>query len=461
MSTLLVLWDDASLWGLLVARALKAYGLPHRFVRGHEVQNGILSRLDASLFMVPGGSAKAKAVSLGHKGSDAIRNFVREGGHYIGVCGGAGLALNWHNGDEIAGLGLCPWGRGAFDDRLQHFMSGHLHVSLACGRQEKTREDACLAPQCPAEQRGEVCEREGTTQCKKLSEFGSSLLPPYSLGPEEEALLPVWWPGRFEQEETPEVEVLARYSGPGPDFWLTDLPISSLPPNTFEIWNNLYGISVTPTFLEGQPCVIRGNYGKGSYLISYSHLETPDSPFANAWLAHLFRTLAGLEPVIDVTPPWDMAAEPVLWDDSDLAFVEECLAAVAAVGLEHGIFFQRNEWLLGWRAGIPGANVNSLLATIRVIRRTVPCEESKVYWQTIREKIISAAEFFRQAGTEYLLSERLSQTLTKILPDTVPQYVLRDQRNALFGPPMQAGGVFLSLLGPLDHLAFLQLRHQG
>ncbi len=459
MSTLLVLWDDASLWGLLMARALKAYGLPHRFVRGHEIQNDILTRQKSSLFFVPGGSAKAKALNLGSKGSEAIRNFVNQGGHYLGVCGGAGLALNWNNGDGSAGLGLCPWGRGAFDDRLQHFMSGHLYVSLACGRRNSSQGE-CDAPACPAKTRGEVCEHDGTEACKILSSFGSSLLPPYTVGHEGEALLPVWWPGRFEQENTPQVEVLARYNGPGPDFWLTDLPISSLPPNTFDAWHNLYGISVTPSFLEGQPCVVRGEYGKGSYLISYSHLETPDSPFANAWLAHIIRELAHLEPDVDVTPPWDIEGEPILWDDKELEIVENHIAAVAAVGLEHGIFFRRNEWLLGWRAGIPGANVNSLLATIRVIRRTQPCEEAKQFWLTIRDKIVPAAALFEQAGVEYLLSERLSQTLTKILPDTVPQYVLRDQRNALFGPPMQAGGVYLALLGPLDNLAFLQLRKQ-
>jgi hypothetical protein len=41
----------------------------------------------------------------------------------------------------------------------------------------------------------------------------------------------------------------------------------------------------------------------------------------------------------------------------------------------------------------------------------------------------------------------------------LPAVLLREQREALFGPPMRAGGLYQELISPLDHLAYLQLPH--
>ena len=70
---------------------------------------------------------------------------------------------------------------------------------------------------------------------------------------------------------------------------------------------------------------------RGSYTLSYSHLETPGSPQANAWLAHLLRSLAGLSPHTDATPSWDVAAQPVLWPDAPATATTAMMAASAKV----------------------------------------------------------------------------------------------------------------------------------
>lgn len=49
-----------------------------------------LRKLD--VLLVPGGSGRSTALALGEPGRDAIRQFVQEGGGYIGICGGAFLA---------------------------------------------------------------------------------------------------------------------------------------------------------------------------------------------------------------------------------------------------------------------------------------------------------------------------------------------------------------------------------
>ena len=126
-----LLWDDSHIWGLLAARAVMAMGLPHKLVRASEIADGLLTGTPPSLLLVPGGNARHKAQSLGSQGIGEIRNYVGNGGKYLGFCGGAGLALTWgENSGGPAGLGLCPWKRARFEERVQHFMSGHLHVAL-------------------------------------------------------------------------------------------------------------------------------------------------------------------------------------------------------------------------------------------------------------------------------------------------------------------------------------------
>ncbi len=421
MPLVYILWDDSQIWGLLAARGAKAMGLPHRLVRGREIAGGLLSRRPPALLLVPGGNARHKAQSLGAKGLQAVRAYVEEGGRYLGFCGGAGLALTWEG--LPPGLGLCPWRRAGFEDRLQHFMSGHLHVSL------------------PA-------------QHKKRAELVPPDLP-------ELPCLPVWWPGRFLAEEHEDITVLAVYERPAKDFWLADIPVDDLPPDAFAAWQDVYGLPFNPAFLAGQPCLLYGNFGKGAYILSYSHLETPDSPHANRWLAHLLHRFAGICPKRERIPPWQTRGKNPLWDDPLLRRMEDDLRHVLQTGLKHDLLFSRTQWLMGWRTGIPGAGLNNLRAALGMVRAKKPRAGSLQFWEEHKEALAEAMEMFRKGCIQYLLAERLALTLAKSLPETVSTAMLKDQRESLFGPPMQAGGLYRSLMEPLDELAFLQLAGEG
>ncbi|MDP3426764.1 MAG: BPL-N domain-containing protein, partial [Humidesulfovibrio sp.] len=287
MARVFVLWDESHLWGVLVLRALRALGLPHVILRAHDIAEGALAgkpaafgrfmgeaatsnpsdtpaQLDApallpALLIVPGGLARARAERLGPGGRQAIRDFVAAGGSYLGFCGGAGLALTSPRAGDS--LGLCPWGRMGFAGRLQHFLSGHVRLGLDTAQQ-------------------------------------------LALPDTRELLAPVWWPAQFAptkgdmrvqqgdvRVQQGDVRVLARYAGLGQDFWVADLNLALLPEETLSDWENLYGLQIRPDFLTGRPAVISGTYGQGRYVLSYPHLETPDSAQANAWFAHLLREL--------------------------------------------------------------------------------------------------------------------------------------------------------------------------
>ncbi len=402
-----VLWDESHLWGLLLWRALAAFGVPAILARAGDMP-ALLDR-KPRLLLVPGGWARGKAERLGCEGLAAVRRYVADGGAYLGFCGGAGLALTH------GGLDLCPWTRKGFTDRLQHFVSGHMRANLSA-------------------------ERGG--------------LVPESLP--EQPLLPVWWPARFNPEPSPGVSVLAAYDSPGPDLMVADIPLASLPDETLDDWQNLYGVRLWPHFMAGQPCVVASRLGSGRAVLSYAHLETPASRAANAWLAHLVAHLSGLEALNAPVPAWDLESLPVHWDDPALAETSERLADIVRLGQEHFLLFWRNPWLLGWRRGIPGAGITSLYALVRQIRACAPTDAASAYWRAQAAEFARVMELFHKGVTGYLLAERLAMTLASA-PDAVCLTGLKQQKSALFGPPPSSGGLYGRLLPVLEELARLIL----
>lgn len=84
-----------------------------RVVGPAEIGNGALEQFDAVIF--PGGSGSGQAEGIGKKGREAVRDFVRDGGGYLGICGGAYLAcenFSWSLGLLDARTKSSKWKRG-------------------------------------------------------------------------------------------------------------------------------------------------------------------------------------------------------------------------------------------------------------------------------------------------------------------------------------------------------------
>jgi hypothetical protein len=416
MSTVYVLWDDSHIWGLLLRRAVASFGIDYRIVQAQEIADGLLSRKPCGVLLVPGGNAKRKQQALGRRGMNEIREYVSGGGAYVGFCGGAGLGLAGK-----CGLGLCPWKRRGFADRLQHFVSGHMVV--------KPAEDSDLVP---------------------------DTLP-------ERPLAPVWWPARFDPHTGDDVRVLAEYRDTGPDFWIADLPIKDFPPRMLEDLETQFKINVEPRFMIGQPVAVEGEFGKGRYVLSYSHLETPASRDANRWLAHILSSLGGFEPIPDEktrVPAWPLGDLEHNWPDTDegrlLYRACDKLSEIISVGESHLLLFRRNPWLLGWRRGIPGSNINSLYALACEAAHLPPTDAAEAYLSEISEDFARTVEEFRQGTAGYLMAERLAMTMSESA-NPIPPRELKARREALFGPPMELGGLHGKLQGWLEELVRLQL----
>ncbi len=404
------LWDASHIWGLMALHTLQGMGVTHKVITCNEITHGVLLG-KPTLLLVPGGTASLKYQYLGSKGVQAIQEYIADGGNYLGFCGGAGLGLSHDHG-----LGLCPWKRAQYADRTQHLVSGHVRANI---------QKHSLSP-------------------------GTDMLS-----------LPIWWPARFAPEEGKDVTVLASYAAPGHDLYFGDIDLATLPPNTLDEWEDVYGVNMRTDFLFGKPCIITGNYGKGRYILSYSHLETPNSPDANAWLAMLLQELGGQKPQQNISPEWQIENLPLRWPlNSDTALLFAALDGVKKLlklGKEHHLLFRRTPWLYGWRTGMPGGAFNNLYTALCSILTHKPTEEAFEFWQEKKYVMAEYLPLFLQGAQSYLLAERLATTLAVPMPKAIDRKLLKEQQKRIFGSVMHSDGVHKELMLIVDKLLYLLL----
>lgn len=401
-ATYALLWDESHLWGILLHRAIQALGLPVTLINAAQIRTGRLDTLEPSTLLVPGGWARLKSLTLGETGREAIRDFVEHGGRYIGFCGGAGLALA--SEPRTPFLDLCTWSRKPARKRLPNF-SGHMRCQV------------CVDGSC------------------------------------QEAHLPVWWPSQFETDDAQALEVLATYQGPGQDFWSADLDWSGVAPAEVAQWEELYGINLDPGRLRGEPCIVRGTYGHGTFVLSYAHLETPHSPQANAFLARL----TDCDRNGSTVPAWDLSTESPSWDDQKLASMYAALVDLTRFGQNHFLLFWRTPWLLGWRRGVPGSPINFLLAMVWQARHAPPSPSAHAYW---REHGAACAELCTELCAQtrhYLLMERRILATSPSSPEASASPGLQRLKQELFGKFPGYGGRYGEILRVLDETIWLQL----
>jgi glutamine amidotransferase-like uncharacterized protein len=103
-------YADAGAWHIgtrSVVEALESAGVPCRLL-----DHSLLTPRDLQglkVIIVPGGYAYYEEMGAGRAGTDAIREFVRNGGTYLGICAGAYLAsaeVLWENERYIYNLRL-------------------------------------------------------------------------------------------------------------------------------------------------------------------------------------------------------------------------------------------------------------------------------------------------------------------------------------------------------------------
>ncbi len=407
-----MLWDESHLWGLMLWRALRDLEIPARIIRSSDIRRGVLSNHPPAGLLVPGGWARLKADSLGLAGKSSIRDYISAGGKYLGICGGAGLGLSSNSGSPC--LDLCNWSRKPMQDRLPNF-SGHVRCKVRLPHWKESRRDICL---------------------------------------------PVWWPSQFEpgDEASSEVRALAQYLEPDQDFWTADLPYSDLKQSDIFKWEQVYGINLNPGLLHREPCILHGTLGRGEFVLSYSHLETPQSRQANRLLRELLFTWLGWSVPREVkarVSSWDLKNITPAWDDNVLMRCRHGLEETIDLGRTHFLFYWRTPWLLGWRRGVPGSQVNFLYAMAGHALGQNPKDEAQDFWKGEKEAFEHHLDSFLARLKTYLTRERLAMSLALSSPEASSDLDLQQEKQELFGSFPGYGGLYGRLIQPLDHLLYL------
>jgi hypothetical protein len=391
-----LLWDHSLLWGVMLRRAMHHLGLSCELVRSEDIARGYLRSRSPTALLVPGGWASRKLRSLGDRGASAIASYVRSGGFYFGICGGAGMTLT---GSPESTLGLCPWGRKPMHRRLPN-CSGHVRLRIAEPRAAATsRERSILAP--------------------------------------------VWWPSQFDPVPRANVRVLASYLEPASDFWVADLPVQDLTEAQIAAWEESYRINLHPDRIRNDPAIILGSAGRGRYLLSYVHLESPGSAEANRWFCWLLGEFAGSGPPLHETWHWDLQEPPVAWEDPTLLQVESVLRQIVQAGQERGLFCWRTSWLLGWSRGVPGFALNALLALTSEALQSAPDDRAASRWKELERELLARAWQFRDLFLDYMDRHLVGDT------------GLEQRREKLVGPFPWQGGLFGRMADMLQEQVWL------
>lgn len=135
------LYDDAGAFGKGVPRITEQLGkvrdIKLTIVKGPEIAAGALEDFDVVIF--GGGSGSKQAAGIGDAGREQVRKFVKNGGGYIGICGGAYLAcsgFSWGLGVLNAKTVSPKWKRGRAEVRIEVNLEGQKVTGIPAKLQE-------------------------------------------------------------------------------------------------------------------------------------------------------------------------------------------------------------------------------------------------------------------------------------------------------------------------------------
>jgi len=310
-----LLWDKSFLWGFLAVRTFRDLGFSFDVLTATDVKAGAL--VNYQLLIVPGGWASLRSEELGVHGREEVQRYVYIGGAYVGICGGAGLALQVEEG-----LALVPVTRKPITDRLPNF-SGSIRVRQASSH-------------------------------------------PLWWSLQSEEVFHVWWPSQFNIAEPDDIQVLGRYGQPESDFCVSDLKVCEAlaAGGDWGQFEEAYRINLDPERIIDEPAVLEGRYGEGRVLLSYPHLETPGDAAGNMALFNIWYDLlntsgaradGGFHKVRPLT-----IREVDGKNFERIKRVTREARELVALGERNNLWSWRNSWLLQWKRGVRGAEFGTV-----------------------------------------------------------------------------------------------------
>lgn len=421
-----LLWDESFLWGVVSYKALKGAGLPFRLIRADDVRAGVLTEC-AALF-VPGGWASNKIRALGELGVSSIRQFVKEGGTYIGFCGGAGLATS-------DGLGLLDARRKPTIQRVPSY-GGRIRLRL--------RDDPLW---------------QGI----------------------DDPVFHAWWPSQLAVGDG--VSVLATYGEALADAFSSDLNVGdALSSGGWEELEAYYGINLDPRRMLDEPSVVRCEYGRGTVLLSLIHFDSPGDSNGVVVLRNLWKLIDGETSLQTAHQVPSCHSEP---SPSPLVETRPCLARTATelketvddliqLGSRNFLWFEQGPFMLQWRRGVRGLEYCTLKVLMDELTRLISgtgaakcagpmappffrTEQIAASAETQLDRIREILLPFVDEARLLLLLERRAMEREKLTFKETGDPRIQKMRERLFSTSKSHGGLFKEVIDLMDALLYMLL----
>jgi putative intracellular protease/amidase len=398
-------WDESFLWGLMSRKALCANRLAFDLVRSDDIGKGVLK--DYAMLFVPGGWASNKIKSLGDVGVAEIRRFVKDGGSYLGFCGGAGLAT-------LDGIGLLNVKRKPTKERVPSF-SGRIRLN-------------------PVEH-----------------EIWKGDVSP---------IFHAWWPSQFVVDGE-NIKVLATYGEALPDSFSSDLNVGDTMTNgNWDALERLYGINLDPGRLFNDPAVVEGRYGKGKVILSLVHFDTPEDRDGQAVLKNLWEYLAGEAAQQAAMNRGERAqTRPVRGELTEaVSEFEVKIEELISLGMRNFLWFWRNPMLLQWRRGVRGLEYCTLYVMIKEIAAIIRAGTAADDFGQRIDHLASLLNPFVDDAVRLLVMERLAMQNGHITYEKCDDPEIKEIRTRLFSNSKSHGGLFKELIDEIDGVLFSLLK---
>jgi len=367
------------------------------------------------MLYVPGGWASQKLFALEDRGQKEIRRFVEEGGSYLGICGGAGMATE-------DGIGLLPIRRKPTTERVPS-VSGPVRLSLA----------------------GHRSWQEVDTP-----------------------IFFAWWPSQFRAADQ-STRVLACYEEVLPDAFSSDIPVADGCIIGWSALEGRYGILLDPARLHGEPAIMEGHFGRGKVFLSLIHFDTPGDRNGAAVLRNIWDYLAGWSSESPVRRA--RSRKRPLPDSAELRDVidgiKTAVSDLISTGSRNFLWYWRNPLLLQWRRGVRGLEYGTLaVMTEEIVKRLRgtggrQAHASSLDLLRLREDISEIRNQlipFVEKAKRLVIRERFYMNTAPLSSVECADPEINRLRLELFGSAMSHGGDFKTLIDPIDRLLFNLIR---
>jgi len=397
-----ILWDESHLWGIWLFDALIKSGIAFDLIKAEDLK--CIERY--KVLFVPGGWASNKLKAINEEGKKLIKEFVKNGGVYFGICGGAGLATK---------EGLCLVDVRRKKDRVPSF-SGPFLATLS--------------------------EHPLWKNIKK---------PKFYL----------WWPSEFEIEGT-DIKVLATFKRALPQAYSSDLSVFDFEGNWEEL-ESLYEIKLNPNRMENSPLFVEAKIEKGKAFLSLIHFDTPKDERGIKVFQNLKEYLNLSE--LSTLKTYQKNKNKLLKDEKKFKIIDEMYREaknLISFGERNFLFFKRYDFMYQWRRGIRGFEYVNLYFMIKRIKSELN-QNNQLFFQITKEELeelLEELKNFIKKAKDLLTKERIALQKAKLTFNYSEDETLSSIRNELFGNKKSYGGLYKNLIEKVDNIIYRILKER-